>query len=197
MMTFAELLHEHKDAVVRRWLESTLATYSGNAAATFASGTDRFANPIGHSVRQGTRGVLDALLDGTGTEAAREHLCQIIKVRAVQELSASDAVGFVFGLKSAIRAELGDKLMVAQVASGWLDFQEKIDRMALVAFDIFVECRERLSELRINEAKRQMPWILERTSQRVRESQECGGTCENRVGLPVASVNLPTGESQE
>jgi len=159
-------LRKNKDAVVRRWLDDALATYPDRSAVAFTRQKDPFANPVGHSLRVGTRGIFEALLDGTDDEKIRRCLHEIIRIRAVQELSASVAVGFVFQLKEAIRTELpkaaGDPRFSAELAA----LEARIDRIALTAFDVFVQCREQLCELRVNEVKRSVGWIADKINKR-------------------------------
>lgn len=166
-MTLGELLQDKKDAIVRRWLDDVLATYPGeSSAAFFKRQEDLFANPVGHSLRVGTLGIFEALLEGMDDEKIRPHLRGIIKMRAVQEFSASEAVGFVFRLKEAIRVELPKAVEDPQLSSDWAKLEGQIDRMALAAFDVFVECREQVCELRLNEMKRSVSWILDKLNQR-------------------------------
>ncbi len=54
-MKLVELLLKNQDAIVERWLDLALATYGGDVPATFKRQKDPFANPIGHSLRVGTR----------------------------------------------------------------------------------------------------------------------------------------------
>jgi len=166
MMTLADLLRENKDAIVQRWLEDVLATYSPEASSAFGRQKDPFANPVGHGLRVGTRGIFETLLDGRDSEEIRRHLQGIIKLRAVQEFSASQAVGFVFRLKEAIRAELGKLVGDPRFSSELTEFDGRIDEIALAAFDIFVQCREQVYELRVNEVKRRVSWIADKMNQR-------------------------------
>jgi len=196
MMTFGKLLQARKDAIVRRWLDDVLATYSGDAAAAFKRQQDPFANPVGHGLRIATQGIFEALLDGWDAEKGphaekiRGCLQEVLKVRAVQEFSASEAVGFVFRLKQAVRAELGEAATETRHLSELARFEAEIDRMALAAFGVFVQCRERLYELRINELKRMVPWATQRMGQCESGSSESGdllrvleGTNVQREGL--------------
>ena len=165
-MTFRQLLQEHQDAIVKRWLEAALATYPAESAAAFRRQQDPFANPVGHSLRAGTRGIFEALLDGMDAERIRQHLREIIKIRAVQQMSASQAVAFVFLLKQAVRAELPDVVSDPQLALELAKLEGQIDRIALAAFDLFVQQREQVYELRVNEVKRSVSWIVEKMNQR-------------------------------
>ena len=161
-----ELLQERKDAVVQRWLDDVLATYPEDGSRAFEREKDPFANPVGHSLREGTRGIFEALLDGMDTERIGNHLVEIIKIRAVQQFSASQAVAFVFSLKGAIRQELGSAASDPAIAAELHDVETQIDRIALAAFDVFLQCREQLLELRINEVKRSVAWTVERLNRR-------------------------------
>ena len=118
-----------------------------------------FANPIGHSLREGTRGIFQALLDGAGPEPIRHHLLAIVRIRAVQEIPASEAVGFIFVLKTAVRAEL-EPAQRRQFAIELTRLDQAIDRVALAAFDLYVQCRQRVGELQINEIKRRVAWVV-------------------------------------
>ena len=54
-----------------------------------------------------TRALLEALLDGADDTVLRECLDEIVRIRAVQQMSSSEALGFVFRLKALIRDALG------------------------------------------------------------------------------------------
>jgi len=166
VVTLAEWLEANQDAILQRWLADTLAGYPEDAAVAFARQKDPFANPVGASLREGTRGIIEALVDGTDPDGVQSHLEKIIKIRAVQEFSASQAVGFVFGLKEAVRAELGRAAGDSGLAAEWAKLDGRIDRIALAAFDVFVRCREQVCQLRINDVKRNVSWVLEKMQQR-------------------------------
>ena len=168
MMTLGELLRENKDAIVQRWLDDALATYPADSSAAFGRQKDQFANPVGHSLRVATRGIVEALVDECAMDVERihEYLHEVIRIRAVQEFSASAAVGFVFRLKQAVRAELAKAAENPAIAGELAKLEAEIDRVALVAFDIFVQCRERICELRVNEVKREVSWVMGKMNER-------------------------------
>lgn len=166
MMTLGERLRQNRDAIIQRWLEGILATYPPDSSALFRDQKDSFANPVGRSLRVGTHGVFDALFQTADAETVREYLHEIIKIRAVQQLSASQAVSFVFQLKEAIRAELGESIGDPRVSAELVELEGKIDRVALTAFDVFVQCREQICELRVNEAKRRVSWVVDKLNKK-------------------------------
>jgi hypothetical protein len=164
-----------------------LQAYASDSSALFSKEKDPFANPIGHSLRQGTRGVVEALLGGMDVDDIRRHLLEIIKIRAVQEMPPSRAVGFVFRLKEAVRAELGDAAVSAEHASELTGLDAQIDQIALLAFDVYTQCREQVSELRLNEVKRSVSWVVDRINQR---AEEQGSDVERSTAGTNSDVNI-------
>ena len=162
MTKLADFLRANQEAIVRRWLEAVLSSYAASASAAFARQPDPFANPVGHSLRQGTLAIYQALLADDPAESIGGQLHEIISIRAVQEMSASKAVGFVFQLRTAVRAELGAAADQPALAAELARLDAAIDRVGLLAFDIYVECRERVCQLRINEVNRRVSWIAQK-----------------------------------
>jgi hypothetical protein len=185
-MGFAALLQDRKDAIVQRWLDGILSAYPEEAANAFRRQKDPFANPVGHTLREGTRRILDAVLDGAEPDSVRDALRDIIKIRAVQEFTASQAVRFVFGLKDAMRVELKGERDDPQFRSDVYAFEARVDRVALDAFDLFVECREQVYELRVNEAKRRVAWVIGKINERAGEPVEAdhGAACDGSPCTP-------------
>ncbi len=166
-MRMREQLRSRKDALVERWLDEVLDTYPDKGAEAFRREQDPFANPVGHAMRMGTSGIVESLLSGTLDEdALRHHLNEMIKVRAVQQFAPSEAVGVVFRLKSAIRAELAELPQDPESSAELAELEQDVDRVALLAFDLFVQHREQIYELRVNEMKRRVSWVVERLNQR-------------------------------
>lgn len=172
MMTLGRLLQNRKDAIAERWFKDVLSIYSDDASAAYKRQKDPFANPVGVSLRTGTREIVEALCDGEvlcngmDPEQVRGRLGEIIKIRSVQQLSASQAVSFVFRLKEIVRRELGAAAGEPPLVSELQKLDAQIDQIALAAFDIYVQCREQVCELRINEVKRRVSWVMKKLGQR-------------------------------
>ena len=166
MVNLGELLKERADTIIEGWVEAVLCSYPSEAAALFQKQKDPFANPIGKTVRSGTRGVFQAILDGMDQEDLRSHLDEIVRVRAVQDFTPSQALSFVFSLRSVIRDVIPDLYTDPRFQGDAIELDTKIDRVALTAFDIYTESREEVSQLRIKEVKRQVAWVFEKMNQR-------------------------------
>ena len=61
-MSLSDLLLRNQDAVAKRWLAKTLATYHRDTAAFFAKGKNQFANPVGTTLHDGIHALLGAML---------------------------------------------------------------------------------------------------------------------------------------
>jgi hypothetical protein len=90
-------------------------------------------------------------------------LDNIVRIRAIQDFTASQAVSFPFLLKQIIRAEFEpDALPYSEELAA---LEARIDELALLAFDLYVKCREQVFEIKANEIKRRA-FILERAHPR-------------------------------
>jgi hypothetical protein len=173
-MTLRELLRKNRSAIVKSWREYALSDYKDDATRFFRSERDRFANPVGHAIRSGTDAIFDGILDDMSAEQVCAHLDDIIKARAIQDLSPSQAVSFVFGLKWAIRREIGGEVAEPGMAAELAQIDAQIDQIALFAFDIYTRCREKVAELRINEVKRSVAGVMERLGVKPPEDEGAG-----------------------
>jgi hypothetical protein len=125
-------------------------TYPQDTARFLAAGADPFANPVGHTIREG----LGRLYDGLAADVTHADLCAaidgIVRIRAVQEFAPSAAVGFVYALKGILREELTS---VGLDAAGHAAIEGGVDRLALAAFDAYMKCREKIFEIRVREIR--------------------------------------------
>ena len=147
-------LRQKQAAIAARWLDKALHTYPPETAEFFATRENQFANPVGQTFSTATRAIVEILIDGMDAQAACAQLEEIIRIRAIQEFTPSQAVSFVFMLKDALREELEGEL---QDAGAWAELgriDADIDQLALFAFDIYAKCRERVYQLRVHEVRR-------------------------------------------
>ena len=176
-------LTEKRKEILDNWFSLILKTYPENSAKFFKRDGDRFANPVGASIKLDSEQIFDALVNDKQSEILLAALDNIVRIRAVQQFSASQAVSFIFLLKNSIRSALTDFLQSnPQCYSGLLEMESKIDGMALICFDNYMNNREKLFNLKTDEIKRRVTKLLEREGADILiEKQET-----NEV-LPMAS----------
>lgn len=158
-----ELLAQRRGAIAGKWLDRIVESYPADTARFLKQQRDRFANPVGTTLAKGTTELVDALFDGKTADALREALEPIVKIRAVQDFSPSAAVAFVFQLKEVVRDMIGGDLLDERLRGELDQLERRIDRLALLAFDVYASCREQVAEIRVSEVKRNVAHVLKRS----------------------------------
>ena len=158
-----ELLIEKKESIVSKWFNNLCQKYPDKTVDHLKNNKSQFANPVGHSLQQGLNGIFDQVLEDVEAEEFRLNLDKIIRIKAVQDFSPSQAVAFIFILKKLIKEELHSKLGKEVTYKDLTVIEQRIDNIALVAFDIYTKCREAIYQLRIDEVKKRCS-ILERVN---------------------------------
>ncbi|RJQ24308.1 MAG: hypothetical protein C4560_00005 [Nitrospiraceae bacterium] len=147
-------LSEKKSAVLNRWYEAILNTYPSDSAKFLRGQKNPFLNPVGATTFKGIEEIYEYLLHGEGNEKVSLFLDNIIRIRAVQDFTPSQCVRPILFLKEAVRGELKAEISAHGLQDELLEFELKIDDMSLLAFDIYMKCREKLYHLRANELQR-------------------------------------------
>lgn len=177
-MQVSKLLKQEQDAILSQWLRMILETYNPETASRLLKEKNQFFNPVGHTLREGLEGVYGELAGELRPEKMRTYLELIIRVRAVQEFSPAQAIAFVFLLKNIIREKSKKEAWTNLISQDDLvEFEQKIDEMALLAFNVYSDCREKLYELRVNEVKNRSFRLLQRANllAEIPESEEGSG----------------------
>ena len=146
---------EVREAIAEQWLDRVLRTYPGQPARFLGGEPDPFRNPVGYTVRQALGILLDELLLGMEADKVTAALDSIVQIRAVQDFTPSQALEFLFQLKTILRGH--------DVGPGLDLLYSRIDEMALQAFDLYVKYREKTYQVKANEARRQV-YVLERSA---------------------------------
>jgi len=188
-MRLETLLPAKKKQLLGLWLDRLLATYPPEAAQFFKGKENSFDNPVGTTFREGLEQLLDALIEGRDPTALAEVLEPVVKIRAVQDLAPSDALGFLLELKQAVRELLRAELRAAEPVEGLAAFERAVDALLLCGVDVYVACREQVHELRIADVKRSTSGLLRTLNRRgfledpdePLEPAEVGGVCAARL----------------
>jgi RsbRD-like negative regulator of sigma factor len=149
-----------REPILEQWIASTMQSYP-SAAVPFLTGEgDPFRNPVGHALRASLAVLYDELRGDMDADRIATALDAIVHIRAVQDFTASQAVAFVFRLKPILREFASEADHVSQ---DQVSLDARIDQLALLAFDKYMQCREQLADIRVSEGRR-----------RIRAPQEVG-----------------------
>ena len=152
-MSLKNLLSKKKKAIVAKWFERVLETYPLEMQGFFRQQGDRFANPVGSTLLSGLEGLFAELLEKETTRKPGPLLDNILRIRAVQNFSPSQAVVFLPLLKGVLKEEIGEEVRQNRLHEDWLEMESRIDDFLLLAFDIYMECREKIHQLRTQELR--------------------------------------------
>ncbi len=162
MRRLVPFLSAKSPAILKKWLDILLGSYSPETVQFLKKEKDPFSNPVYHQLSRGLTDLLAVLVEEKDVEAARAALDEIIRVLALQETAPSQALAFVFHLKQVIREELAAELQDLTLAPEMTDLESRIDGLALLGFDGYMQRREKLCELKVNEVKARVSGLLRR-----------------------------------
>ena len=112
---------------------------------------------------EGLEGLYGALLQELEREQVLTCLDEIIRIRALQDFAPSQALAFIFLLKNVIRQELAEEIQKENLAAEILDLESRIDGLALLGFDIYTKRREKIYEIKADEAKRRVSGLMRKS----------------------------------
>jgi len=162
-MELTAFLQQNREVILRKWFDLIVSGYPHNASAFLAEQKDRFRNPVGHAISEALGPIYDQVVAGIDANVLSDALDPIVRIRSVQDFTASEAVAFVFEIKALIRTAWNDRVHLGAESAEMAQLDARIDRVALLAFDKYAECREQLHEVRANETRARWERMLTRT----------------------------------
>jgi len=166
--TLYEKIAEKRESILSLWQAAVLPQDAGFGSK--ATAKTRFAVPTDDLLKEETTLLFNWLISEEEPAMTRTHLTEICKVKAVMTQGPSEALGFILDLKGIIQLVLasgtgsgsgsgtGDGTgtdSTPDVQKGELEkLNKRIDRLLLLAFDEYMDCRERIMEIKLNEVQR-------------------------------------------
>jgi len=134
-----------QQAILERWFARTAAGGAGTLRFP-ATEPDRFRNPVGHLLKENLAVLLQEVLGEPDPVRSRAALFAILRLRALQDVTAGEAVTFL-ELLPPIVAECLPDLEASLLES-------KIAQLAVMAMEEYRRCRAQLDEIRLQERRR-------------------------------------------
>lgn len=187
-MSLASLLSDKRSIILGNWCDAVISGYPQDTSNFIRKNDNRFANPVGHTIHDSFGHILDALLRGAGPEASTVYLDNIVRIRAVQDFSPSQAVSFMFTLKKVVR-DIVAQAMADEVQRDELALlDEQIDALALASFEIYMQCREKLYDIKANELKNMTFRLLQKAQKMGLDSSDAAGPSADVVNKKQEEV---------
>lgn len=174
-----DTLTAKRDLIVKQWSDTVRSSYPAKTAQYLESQADRFHNPVGHDLDEYLPILVDQILGDMNRDELMTALDRIVRIRSVQDFTASEAVSFVFSLKQVVRTVLKKETDLDSVRDELFDLDRRIDALALMAFDLYTNCREKLYEIRHNAMIRETRILLERANLTQDRSQSRGESADD------------------
>jgi hypothetical protein len=152
-MDLKELLSPRKAALLQEWFDRIVSVYPGETQKFLKSQTDPFANPIGHTIRDGIARLYEEILTGGNLLKGKPVLVEILKIRVVQNSSSAEAVAFLSILKDILESAIEEEFRTAY-ARELRNVEARIDLLTGWGLEVYGECRERISRIRAGEQNR-------------------------------------------
>ncbi|MDD2218603.1 MAG: RsbRD N-terminal domain-containing protein [Desulfoplanes sp.] len=149
-MNLNEKLVGRKKQISARWLDALLSTYKSQGAKFFKETSNEFANPVGTTFHASLDSLVGFLLQGERGDGIENAVDGLVRIRAVQGFAPSVATGFVFAIKKILQDEAGSDLLASDGAREWKSIEARIDEMTCIAFDLYMQCREKIWKHKAN-----------------------------------------------
>ena len=146
--------------MVNKWLEAAIATYPEDTASFLKRQKDRFANPVGATLSRELNTIFEELLQETSSDQLPHSVDAVVRVRAVQSFSPSQALQVFTDLKDILRRELDGAVRENGWQTEYRELEDKVDQLVMLAFDIYVKCKEQLWELKARQAQDRVSYLL-------------------------------------
>ena len=153
MYMLTDLLKTNRSSIIKNWISRIFDTYASETSSFLAKDKDQFSNPVGFTISANAEKIVDELISDRDLTSIKILLIDILKIRAVQEFTPSEAVGFINPLKDVIKSELKGDLHEESIFNELIDLDSFIDQITLMAFDVYSELRETVYRIRLNELR--------------------------------------------
>lgn len=159
-MKLGSFLASKESKIIQDWFELAISDYPMETAIFLKEEKDPFANPIGFGMKGILTGLFREILQPKASDNVNNLLNELLKVRAVQDFPPSKAVGFILYLKQVLRMYVDLEFIKGICEEELRELENRIELLTFLAFDIYVECREKLYQIRIAELKNSIPRVF-------------------------------------
>ena len=160
-MDIIDSIRENKVKILDAWFRAVIDTYPQEAGKYFLEHSRQFTNPVGYTIREALEKIFNGIFCGIPSDL-NEGIDEIIRLRAVQDFSPSDSVSFILQLKKILLQNVPG---IGQVDDFTL-INDKIDDALLLAFDVFMNSRERILEIKATEVRNRTARMIDRLSRK-------------------------------
>ena len=150
-------LKKNKKKILNSWFCILMDVFPKDKSQFLRKNKDSFANPIGSISFKSLENIILELSENFNEKKIKKDLEAILKILAIQEFKPSVALSFVLPLKKIIKDTIKEK----NIDFSNIDLQ--IEKMLLIAFDIFIANRELIFKFKANHIKERTLNLLQKS----------------------------------
>jgi len=142
------------EAIVDAWFSKAIEVYPEAARRGMTQSSDRFLNPVAATLRESLTILARELAGDMDEGAVASALDAIVRVRAVQDCTPEQALGFVPQLLELIRGR--------QAEAQFPELEVRLHPLEVAAARQYALCKEDIARVRSREAQRLQrlqPWM--------------------------------------
>lgn len=160
-MTLLDYLREKRDVIIQEWADRIYQTYPLETVGFMRRNPDPFTNPVAIRTMEAVRTMTGELLgDSLESDVVRPAVDDLIRIRSVQDFTPAQAVAVVYFVKTILRELLAKEKKLETYSPELLSLESKVDSLALLAMDIYTQCRDQIYQLRVKEIKKQYSQVM-------------------------------------
>ncbi len=181
-MTLSRLLEQNKEQLLDQWFDLVVKTYPG-LSGVFLKKQHKWGNPVGTNIREALGLLMDELVLPEASENLAPLLDTVVRIRTVQDYMPSEAVAILLFIKHVVRDQFKEQIASGQIPVAELHgFENKVDTMMLIAFDIYTKCRNTVMQNKLEDYKRNFSAVLRKKGIIVDTPRFDSGTSESGDG---------------
>jgi hypothetical protein len=153
-ITFKHMLIKDRDTILTEWISLSWDKCFSRGNTGSSCGSMPGCNteiPLKHTFRTGLERIFDELIEGKLPDKKHVILNDVIKILAIQDSSPSEALSFYTTLTAMIRFRFKAQLKDEEINYQFNELIENIYKALCISFDIYMEIRERLFNIKIKE----------------------------------------------
>lgn len=177
-MKLGTLLVDKRATVAESWYDAVLSSYPPETAKLWKRNQNPFTNPVGNTIFAALNALVVELVEWRDATKVCGHLEEIIKIRAVQDMTPAKALSFIFQLKRILREQFAHDIEAERLQSELTTLESRLDNMALMGFDIYARSRETVFRMRVEELKRAHHMLFRKAGLTCPEPGEPQGSAE-------------------
>ncbi len=152
-LSLSQRIKGERKKIQRLWFQEVLEIYPKQSRSLIGGVADRFSNPIGFTLSEGIEEIFSVLVGEKSLAEIDPALERLIKLRALQEADQAGPLGFLFSLKKIVRKSCGAYSSQFTEFGELLELEDRIDGIIRKAHGIYVQAREKILQLQVNEMK--------------------------------------------